>query len=309
MILAAGLTPAWQQVLVFDSVTVGEVNRAVETYWFASGKVINVARALWNLKTHSRALCLLGGSSGQAIAEEFATDGIPARWIQTGTPTRVCTTLLQTSGGETTELVENAGVTTPDEIESYRRAFAEEANNASAIVLTGSLPEGVPKSFYAELLGQTEAPTILDIRGPELMAALACGPLCVKPNLHELELTVGHDCSLEADLIAGAREICKQGAQWVLVTNGPRPSWLISNAEAIKFTPPTITVVNPIGAGDCLTATLAWAIDRGETMIDAVRLAIAAASEDATLLLPARFDSSRISARAEAVQVERFEET
>lgn len=307
MILAAGLTPAWQQVLVFDALKMGEVNRAVESHWFASGKVINVARALWNLKADSRTLCLLGGTSGEAIAKEFADDGIPARWIQTNTATRVCTTLLQNQGGETTELVENAGLTTPAEIDSYRQAFAEETKTASTIVLTGSLPQGVAKTFYAELLDQTKTPAILDIRGPELMATLASGPLCVKPNLHELELTVGHDCSQEAELITGAREICKRGAQWVLVTNGPRPSWLISVSEAIKFTPPTVEVVNPIGAGDCLTATLAWSVDRGETMVDAVRKALAAASEDATLLLPARFDSSRIAARAEAVQVERFE--
>lgn len=307
MILAAGLTPAWQQVLVFDALRMGEVNRAVQTHWFASGKVINVARALSNLKANSRIVCLLGGPSGEHIANEFASDGIPARWIRTGTPTRVCTTLLQNQGGETTELVENAGETTPAEIESYRQAFAEEAKTASTIVLSGSLPRGVPEDFYAELLGETDSPAILDIRGPELMATLTHDPFCVKPNRHELELTVGHDCSRTADLIARAREICTQGATWVLVTDGPQPSWLISIAEAIKFIPPSVTVVNPIGAGDCLTATLAWAIDRGETMIDAVRLAIAAASEDTSLLLPARFDSSRIAHLAESVQVERFE--
>jgi hypothetical protein len=39
VIIAAGLTPAWQQMLVFDGVRVGEVNRAREAYWCSSGKV------------------------------------------------------------------------------------------------------------------------------------------------------------------------------------------------------------------------------------------------------------------------------
>lgn len=307
MILAAGLTPAWQQVLVFNSFELGEVNRAAESHWFASGKVINVARALWNLGADSRAVSFIGGMSGEHIAAEFAADGIAARWIGTATATRVCTTILQRSGAPTTELVENAAAVTEQEIEVFRATYLEEAATAQTVVLTGSLPQGVSQNFYAELLGETAIPAILDIRGPELVLALAQQPLCVKPNRHELELTVNHDCSQDADLIAAARDICRRGAQWVIVTDGPNPTWLVSSSEAFKLTPPVVEVVNPIGAGDCFTATLAWAIDRGEAMVDAARLAIAAASEDAKLLLPARFDPRRIEARAEEVLVESYE--
>ena len=55
-ILAAGLTPAWQQVLVFDAFTPGAVNRAREVHWCASGKVLNAARALHHLGGPARAL-------------------------------------------------------------------------------------------------------------------------------------------------------------------------------------------------------------------------------------------------------------
>ena len=49
MILTAGLTPAWQHVLVFDAFTPGAVNRAREVHWCASGKVLNAARGLHHL--------------------------------------------------------------------------------------------------------------------------------------------------------------------------------------------------------------------------------------------------------------------
>ena len=45
MILSAGLTPAWQQILVFDGFRYGEVNRAAEAVWCASGKVFNAGIA------------------------------------------------------------------------------------------------------------------------------------------------------------------------------------------------------------------------------------------------------------------------
>jgi tagatose 6-phosphate kinase len=46
VIVAAGLTPAWQYVLVFGELRMGEVNRARESRWFASGKAVNVALAV-----------------------------------------------------------------------------------------------------------------------------------------------------------------------------------------------------------------------------------------------------------------------
>ena len=46
MILAAGLTPAWQQIVEFDGFAVGQVNRARSVHWCASGKVLNVGIAL-----------------------------------------------------------------------------------------------------------------------------------------------------------------------------------------------------------------------------------------------------------------------
>src|SRR2546423_214406 len=107
MILAAGLTPAWQAILRYRVLCLGEVNRADETHWCASGKVLNVGMALASLGVPSRTLAPVGGWSGAAIRSEFEARQIPAAWTITQTPTRVCTTIL-IDNGATTELVENA---------------------------------------------------------------------------------------------------------------------------------------------------------------------------------------------------------
>src|SRR5512146_2770770 len=104
MILAAGLTPAWQQIVLLDALHPGEVNRAREVHWCASGKVLNVALALHHLGAEVQSLSLAGGPHGEAIRREFARSGIAARWIESAAPTRVCTTLLGTANHTTTEL-------------------------------------------------------------------------------------------------------------------------------------------------------------------------------------------------------------
>ena len=62
MILVAGLTPAWQQVLRFERFTPGTVNRAAWVRWCASGKVLNAARAAHLLGGPVRALTVVGGA-------------------------------------------------------------------------------------------------------------------------------------------------------------------------------------------------------------------------------------------------------
>ena len=61
MILSAGLTPAWQQILVFDQVRWGEVNRAREVAWCGSGKVLNAGMAAHHLGGPGLTLAPLGG--------------------------------------------------------------------------------------------------------------------------------------------------------------------------------------------------------------------------------------------------------
>lgn len=94
VIFAAGLAPAWQQILVFDSLRVGEVNRAREAHWCASGKILNVGLSLHHLGAPSLTLTIVGGPQGESMDREFTTLGIPHRWVRSQNPTRACTTIL-----------------------------------------------------------------------------------------------------------------------------------------------------------------------------------------------------------------------
>ena len=319
MILAAGLTPAWQQILVFDRFTRGEVNRAAQACACASGKVINVGLALTTLGANSRTVSVLGGRAGTLIKEELQTHGVSAHWIHDPATTRTCTTIIERSTGEITELVENAATIKSQSCDAFIAALQGEAKSADWIVLSGSLPpiEGREsnRTLYREMLesidhGPAVSPrpasqVILDARGPEMVECLSCRPFLVKPNREELSATVGHQLSTEAELIDAMREINTRGAQWVLVTQGGHAVWLSSSTELWRFTPPKIEVVNAIACGDCLTAGLVAVLDQGRSLSDAVCYGIAAAGDNAAQLLPSRLDPERVRALAARVVVNR----
>jgi 1-phosphofructokinase family hexose kinase len=304
LILAAGLTPAWQQILVFDRVRYGEVNRAREVAWCGSGKVLNAGMAAHRLGGASLTLAPLGGSPLVEIDREFADLGVPRRWIAARAATRVCTTILDRATGQITELVENGRPLTGDELRAFVAAFAEEAARAEVVVLIGSLPAGASLSLYRDLAACARCPLVLDFRGDGLLSVLELKPYVVKPNREELGQTFGRSLDDEADLLTAMRELNRLGAQWVVVTQGAKTVWLSSSEHVYRLTPPRIAeVVNPIGCGDCLAAGIAWASRRGDSIVDAVRFGIGAACDNLGKLLPGRLELSKATAWAERVEV------
>jgi 1-phosphofructokinase family hexose kinase len=309
MILAAGLSPAWQQTVLLERLQVGEVNRAAEVHWCASGKVINVGLALAALQgalperppeepggesetagEEPQTLVLIGGMTGQAIADEFARRGVCARWIFSDSPTRVCTTILDRASGATTELVGNAGEIRGEELDAFRQTFREMAPRAEVVVLTGSFPRGAPATLYRELMELTSGRVIIDCQGPPLLAALEARPFVVKPNREELGRTLGLPVTTDAELQAAMRALNERGATWVVVSQGKGRVLIRSASGILSIAPPVVPVVNPIGSGDCLAAGIATGLAAGYDLPEAARFGVAAAAENVRHLLPARIE-------------------
>lgn len=304
MIVATGLSPAWQRIYLFDDLHVGGVNRARQGHACASGKVVNVAVALAHLGTQGSMVTMTGGATGNQIEAELASLNVVGRFIRSSASTRVCTTILDERTKTTTELVENVGPVSAAEVDALVASHREIAANAKAVVLTGSLPQGAPATLYQNLIRGSAAPAILDARGEELALALSERPLLVKPNAEELARTVGRELGDDAAIWNAMREIQDRGAQWVLVSQGAHPAFLLGPSVKMRVFPAPATVVNPIGCGDCLAAGVAWGIAEGLDMVDAVARGIAAAADNLSKLLPARLDRDRVLALAKLVKVE-----
>jgi len=307
VILSAGLSPAWQQVLVFDHFRPGEVNRARRAIWHTAGKVTNVGNAAHHLGGPSLTLTIAGGQPLAEMDRELEELGVPRRWIVTQSATRVCTTIIDLAAGAATELVEESRPISTEELDRFRTAYAEEAARADVAVITGSLPVGTPVSIYRDLVERTPCPIVLDFRGEGLLSVVDMTPNKEKPNREELARTVGRPLATDAALREAMQLLNRRGAAWVVITQGGGPVWLSSDRDAYRLHPPTVDkVVNPIGSGDAMAAAIAWATSHGRDIVDAVKLGIAAASENLRELLPCRLDHVRVRQRATEVRVEQL---
>jgi fructose-1-phosphate kinase PfkB-like protein len=265
MILVVGLSPAWQRTLEFDSIQLGEVNRAKRVSETASGKGVNVARVARQLGARVRLLTVAGGERGKLLACELPW----ARVVPVKAETRICQTILT---GNATELVEEAGPLGREEVSRVLRAFADELRRATLVVLTGTVPGGCGDTFYARLITTAQrrgVRVLVDAQGQLLVNAFKARPFLVRVNRVEL---------------AVARR--RRGSEWLVVSDGTGRIEVASDEGRWSLKPPRVKVVNPVGSGDAMLAGIACGLHRGRPMIEAIRLGVACGAANALTPLP-----------------------
>ena len=326
MIVFAGLSPAWQQLVALDEFVAGEVLRAREVLWSSAGKVLNAAIAARHLETtpigepgSCRAVTVLGGLYGEAIERDLARLGLDLCAVPVDSRTRICTTLLDAKASNFTELVENQGSVRDEELARFESVFEEACRGATAVCFAGSLPHSVPVDLWARLargLGATDASRsdsvsagggarprwILDAQGEALLAALAPGPFLVKPNRRELEKTLGTSFASEEDVFRGMERLRTLGARWVVVTQGSGDVLVVGEDQRFRATPPRVEIVNAIGCGDAMAGAITWSFGRGDDALTALRYGMAAAADNIGERLMGRLDRERVEEFAAGVE-------
>jgi tagatose 6-phosphate kinase len=285
MILCVGGAPAMQRTLFFESLEPGGVNRAYEARVTASGKAVNVARAVTVLGGRALLATFLGGDSGRFVARELDAQGVPHEvvWTENDAPTRTCTTLIP-DDGPVTELVEEALPVSGKDVAALEEIVTENLKEARALCLIGSFPPDVPADFYARLtVAAREAGVrvLVDAQKAPLRAALEEGPFLVKPNLEEAAATLDLPNG-EPDAHAAIAALTDAGARWALVSTGASGSLLGDDSGRLwSVEPPRMEAVNPIGSGDVMASGLLLSLQGGASVPDAAAYGTACAVANA----------------------------
>jgi 1-phosphofructokinase family hexose kinase len=274
-----------------------EEKNTVETErrW-AGGKGINVARWLRHLGGQPRLLLPLGGPTGIELAAGLRAEGILANILPLREPTRV-NVIVTTVAGRQLRFNPAGPKLSRQEWDLVLGAVQRSLPRAALLILSGSLPRGLPVTAYARLIRQARrlgVKALLDCDGEALAAGVKARPFLVKPNEQELAQWRGRRLRTEAEMIRAARALSEATGGWVLISRGPKPALLLNQAtSAILFArPPRLTPRNSVGAGDALLASVARQIQLGarpgEWLRNGVAIGCAATRCAAGGLPPAR---------------------
>jgi 6-phosphofructokinase 2 len=178
------------------------------------------------------------------------------------------------------------------------------------VVLSGSLPPGVPTDFYADLAGRCAgrgSRVLLDTTGPALEQALnARIPLFLaKPNRKEFRQLFEMDADQPRDFVRRMESVVNQDvAEALVVTLGNQGALLVSRESKLHLRPPEIEGRAPVGAGDSFVSALVHCLAEGGDLAEAARHGVAAAaaavkSRDPQLYRPEELEAMRHEVRVE----------
>lgn len=276
--------------------TRGAVHRVTSVTTEPGGKGVNVARAL--TLAGLDAVAVLPAPASDPLVDALQASAVAFRCVPTTEAVRTNLAITE-HDGTTTKLNEPGAALDVVALEALTRSVIASAENASWVVLSGSLPPGVPDGWYADIVAQL-APypcrvAIDTSEGP--LAALVdsfdrAAPDLIKPNAEELAGVLGFSPqALEAavaqgdpePVVSAAHQLVDRGVGAVLATLGSAGAVLVDQTGSWMATPPPIVPRSTVGAGDASLAGYVRAEVGGAAPPQRLQMAVAYGSAAAAL--------------------------
>ncbi len=284
-ILTVTLNPALDVTTHVRELKPRQKLRCDEPVIHAGGGGVNVSRAIRELGGESRAFVALGGHTGAQFEEILRRSRIATEvWPLLG-ETRTSFTVMEDSSGLPYRFVfPGPRLSTAEAGEVLDRLEQIVMHYPGFVVASGSLPPGVPDTFYAELVARTKklgARCILDTHGPAIRRASVERPYLIRLNHLEAQELVGGDADRAAHVLA--RELVEGGlAEVAIVALGERGAIVSTARGQIEIRPPHVEMKSGVGAGDSFVGALVFALASGWAVEDAARYGVAAAASAVT---------------------------
>ncbi len=278
-IVTLTMNPAIDRILSIDHVLSEHKLRCTSVRRDAGGGGVNVTRGIHELGGDSLAVFTCGGYTGEMYRELLDTEGLPNLPIPIAGLTREHIMVIETSTGRDYRFGECGPELSEQEAEQSLRVICELEPTPDYLVLSGSLPPGAGDDFYARVIEAADSHTriVIDTNAPALRPALEMGVYLLKPNARELSELVGRAVEGRQEIEAVSRQFVEEGkAEVVVASLGAGGSVLVAEGVSVRVPAPAVRVASKVGAGDSMVAGMVLALDRGESLLNAVRFGTAA---------------------------------
>ncbi len=289
MILTVTLNAAIDKRYVVEEVRTGEVNRVKECVYTPGGKGLNVSKPAAIYGAEVTATGFVGGHAGHYIEDALEPFGIKSAFYHMEAESRSCINIWDEKNQLQTEFLEPGFTVTEADFERFLEHFQGLAADADVVTISGSVPKGLDGTAYqrmVKLVREAGKPVILDTSGKLLEQGIKAAPTMIKPNLDEIRMLTGKDCTDLEEIIEAAKVLHGSGIRIVTVSLGGDGAVVVSDEGAYRARVPRIHAVNTVGCGDSMTAGFALGLSEGlsikETLRKASAVSAAAAMREET---------------------------
>lgn len=279
MILTITHNSALDRVLFIDEFQPGTVMRPQKMIESVGGKGFDASVVLQALGVNNMALGFVAGTTGQQLVGLLDRYGLTHDLIWVGGETRIAHVLIETRHHRHSHIIAAGLSVSAAAYQALVDRYRHHLRRAEWVIAGGSLATGVPVSSYARLTKLARAAGVailIDSFGQPLLATLPARPTIVKMNQAEFTQTFGLQAGTPAELVIHAQAVSRRKHLPALVITCGRAGLLaVTPAASYWAAAPPQQAVNAAGAGDGVSAALAWRLSRGDNWPDALRWAAA----------------------------------
>lgn len=277
MILTVCMSPCTDVTIELDALNVGKTNVVKSKTVSFGGKALNVAIGVKRLGGESYATGLMYNENGYMFENALNKEGVPFTFVWNKGRVR-----------ENYKFIDNRSMLTEvnDVGEEITKEKAEEvlgmvrmlSARSNVTVLSGGLPRGVTADYYGRLARAVDGKSlkIIDAVGQRLFSAMETGVDLVKPNIDELENTLGRRLTDKADMLAGCYELLDRGAKRVLLSLGKQGAIITDGTRNYYCKSMNVAVNSTVGAGDGMVAAAALKLQEDAPLSEILRAGVAA---------------------------------
>ena len=283
MILSVCMSPCVDVSVEVDSLNVGKTNVVKRKAITLGGKGINVAVGVSRLGEESYLTGLMYEDSGRAFENLLDKENVQHSFVWNEGRVRENYKFIDRRS-MLTEINDVGG-----EIESGREyeilsAIQVLSARSEVAVFSGGIPRGMDDSFYGEMVKACDSKClkIVDTHGARMFSALQYGVDLVKPNMEELENTIGRKLTSKEDMLEACYELVERGAKRVLLSLGKQGAVITDGKRNFYCRSINVAVNSTVGAGDGMVAAVAVKLAQGAPLPELLRAGVAGGTATVT---------------------------
>ena len=277
MILTVCMSPCTDVTIELDSLEIGKTNIVKNKYMTFGGKALNVAIGVSRLGKDTYTTGLMYNENGYMFERELDKEGVPFRFVWNKGRARENYKFIDRRA-MLTEVNDVGGEITKEKAEEVLNMVRMLSKQATVTVISGGLPRGVDESFYGRLVQavDTNSLKIVDASGERLYSAVKQGVDMIKPNLDELENTLGRRLENKEDMLTACKEFIGLGAKRVLLSLGKQGAVITDGDKFYYCKSLNVAVNSTVGAGDGMVAAAAIKLAENAPLSEILRHGVAA---------------------------------
>jgi 1-phosphofructokinase family hexose kinase len=316
MIMTVSPNVALDRVRVVRGFRLGKQSRALTEFLQPGGSGVHASSVIQALGGETIALGLLGGHVGKLWKAEALRRKLPHEMVPFAGETRESLCLIDLDLGSVVESVVEGPAVPPGIQKDLLARLEKYLPQAELLILSGSLPPGLPASTYAGMIRHAKeykVPVLADIHSEPLREAIGFRPWLLKPNLAEFHALIGHGTLDLKERIRASQSFCEETGILLALSMAGEGLLLTTPGEQWLLTPPTVPMVLPegsgqnvIGCGDALVGGLAYEYCRTGDLLRAARLGLAAAHSNLGTLGVPEIRPDQVRELASDVQAQRI---